>query len=443
MFATSFKQAATTIHRPMTAGLNGALGESSTGHAAIDFNNTVIQSYTDQKMLMAEVDKVLAINDPEQAHELIATFLNKRYPRGGEGCKEVFWKMFLILYGKFPKTMLEFVPHIPNIGCFKDYWQILLLINTKEKESSMYEPSSNFNETIRFYDFYAPLVERIAESFTDTLKSDIDAVKAFESTYTTEEERKANINKLTISLAGKWAPSEKGSFNKKVHTYIRLPDSKSTSKNTAYLYKQSLTHYLARTMFLPGTLKRFTSTSHPPSLPTQVLKEWRLSKSILDKYLEVPEVNMAANEFNQINLKRATSTFMFKARLALLNEKKKVPLQAHESETGNRHPDNEDRVKCRQMFLENLTKIKGGTLSLAQIYVKFKSARSVTEKKVLEAQFNAKVGDREAVPRLQAGPHQQAYRTARERKVLRGPRAPYQVCRTSEGIRQAGMPAGV
>ena len=250
-------------------------------------------------------------------------------------------------------------------------------------------------ETIRFYDFYAPLVERIAESFTDTLKSDIDAVKAFESTYTTEEERKANINKLTISLAGKWAPSEKGSFNKKVHTYIRLPDSKSTSKNTAYLYKQSLTHYLARTMFLPGTLKRFTSTSHPPSLPTQVLKEWRLSKSILDKYLEVPEVNMAANEFSQINLKRATSTFMFKARLALLNEKKKVPLQAHESETGNRHPDNEDRVKCRQMFLENLTKIKGGTLSLAQIYVKFKSARSVTEKKVLEAQFNAKVMETE------------------------------------------------
>ena len=354
MFATSLKQAATTTHRPMTAGLNGALGESSTGHASIDFNNTVIQSYTDQKMLLDEVNKVLAINDPEQAHELIATILNKRYPRGGEGCKEVFWKTFLILYEKFPQTMLEFVPHIPNIGCFKDYWQILLLINTKEKNNSMYDYSPTSTESIRFYDFYAPLVERIAESFTETLKNDIEAVKTFESTYTTDEERKANLNKLTISLAGKWAPSEKGSFNKNVHVYIRLSDSTTgTSPKTTRLYKQSLTHYLARTMFLPGTLKRFTSTNLPPSLPTQVLKEWRLSKSLLDKYLEVPEVFMAANEFSQINLKRATSTFMFKARLALLNEKKKVPLQAHESETGNRHPDNEDRIKCRQMFLEN------------------------------------------------------------------------------------------
>ena len=39
--------------------------------------------------------------------------------------------------------------------------------------------------------------------------------------------------------------------------------------------------------------------------------------------------------------------------------------------------------------------MKGGTLSLAQIYVKFRASRSVTEKKVLEAQFNAKVKETE------------------------------------------------
>jgi hypothetical protein len=47
------------------------------------------------------------------------------------------------------------------------------------------------------------------------------------------------------------------------------------------------------------------------------------------------------------------------------------------------------------MFLGNLTKMKGATLSLAQLYKKFIVARSITEKKVLEAQFNAKVKETE------------------------------------------------
>ncbi|GFH57803.1 hypothetical protein CTEN210_14279 [Chaetoceros tenuissimus] len=85
---------------------------------------------------------------------------------------------------------------------------------------------------------------------------------------------------------------------------------------------------------------------------------------------------MSDKRFGDIDFSRVPSLSMMKHRKAFLNEKLKSAPGPHEEETGNRHPDVEDRVKCRKRLRETILdtkvkKIKGQQLYPHQIVKKF------------------------------------------------------------------------
>jgi len=83
-------------------------------------------------------------------------------------------------------------------------------------------------------------------------------------------------------------------------------------------------------------------------------KQYRNMIVELTAALQVPEVLMCANRFQDINFKSVPSLCLNRFRKAFLNEivvkkgKHADPLTRSEEETGNRHPYDPDRVTCRQ-----------------------------------------------------------------------------------------------
>ena len=83
---------------------------------------------------------------------------------------------------------------------------------------------------------------------------------------------------------------------------------------------------------------------------------------------------------------------------AFLNEKLKGNMKSNIEDTGDRYPDNEDRVNARQKLKSfisegNLTKIKGSQLDPHEILHNLKKSKSNLEKEILHAQWEQKKKD--------------------------------------------------
>ena len=84
-------------------------------------------------------------------------------------------------------------------------------------------------------------------------------------------------------------------------------------------------------------------------------KEYRNLVTKLNSFLDVPEVKMCAKNFADIKLQSVPSLAMNKYKSAFLNKKiDGTPLPECEFSTGNRFPNDQDRVKCRQNLLKLL-----------------------------------------------------------------------------------------
>lgn len=132
-------------------------------------------------------------------------------------------------------------------------------------------------------------------------------------------------------------------------------------------------------------------------------KQYRKMIVELTVAIQVPEVFMCANRFQDINFKSVPSLCLDRCRKAFLNElvvkkgKHTDPLTRSEEETGNRHPDDPHRVLCRQNLKKNaLTgKLNAKVLQPHELVSKlFGSRPSSTDSLVYDDQW-AKI--REAV----------------------------------------------
>ena len=71
-----------------------------------------------------------------------------------------------------------------------------------------------------------------------------------------------------------------------------------------------------------------------------------------------------------------------------------VPLETWQMETGNRYPDDADRVEVAKILIAGLSKVKGGVLAPYEFIQKIKHRRvSETELKVLDAQWKAMIAE--------------------------------------------------
>lgn len=136
----------------------------------------------------------------------------------------------------------------------------------------------------------------------------------------------ADVSKLaagetSISLCGKYLPRE----------------GKSFAKNHKPLFE-----YWVKMLF--------------PGLPmVAALKVYRQKLSMLNDHLDTVEVNMCKNCFSFINFTAVPGVAAKKYRKAFLNETLKGSVPPSQARSGNRHPFNEDRVKCRQRLKEIFT----------------------------------------------------------------------------------------
>ena len=92
--------------------------------------------------------------------------------------------------------------------------------------------------------------------------------------------------------------------------------------------------------------------------------EYRKAMARLTSKLDVPEVKMCGKRWAEIDVSAVPSRCLAKSRRGFLNEKlaRDRPLTVDEDRTGDRFPDDEDRVTCRQHVREAVlasSKIKG------------------------------------------------------------------------------------
>jgi Mg-chelatase subunit ChlD len=161
-----------------------------------------------------------------------------------------------------------------------------------------------------------------------------------------------------LSLLAKWAPRESGS-----------------QKEVAKL--------LARKMFPDSSSAR---------------AQYRKALAELNVYLGTVEVKMCGNEWAEIEPTAVPSLALMRNRKAFLNEKVKGVPTAQEIETGNRFPEDENRVACRKRVREalvskGLKKLKGKQLFPHEICKELmgrgSTAKSTVELEIFNAQWTA------------------------------------------------------
>ena len=126
-----------------------------------------------------------------------------------------------------------------------------------------------------------------------------------------------------LSLAGKYSPRENGHYDKSV---------KASGRLTKALFGSN-----------EATAKR----------------KYRKLVSSLNAALNTTEVLMAAGRWSEIEFGRVASLCLQRHRKAFLNETVKGALSPSEEQTGNRHPDNAERVAARAALRQAIVAKKG------------------------------------------------------------------------------------
>lgn len=166
-------------------------------------------------------------------------------------------------------------------------------------------------------------------------------------------------NTPKVSLAGKWAPREGKAYDKKGKVVKDLSAILFPSKDLSKGERRKL---------------------------------YRKLVGGLTRVLKVPEVLMSAQRWSEINFKEVPSLCLDRHRKAFLNEDLKEKLGKDKILTGNRYPENADRVACRKNLVEKLKTgaVNGKQLFPHEIARKFYTGRtSEMEALVCQAQWNS------------------------------------------------------
>lgn len=386
--ATAFKGLSVSSQ---VIGENGAPMEKSTGSRVMDLNHSVDQS-TSSEDIGRFLDSVLQnATTAEEIKDLVITIINKRHPRDGEGCKDTGFELLLQLYEKgYPQLVISLMEFVPEFGCIKDWWKILALINKRLTASG-----SKMNEG--YYNLYNPLVEAIMSNFWNYIDTDLQIYGDWKEKYSelSEEdlmERKGEIQ-FKLSTAGKYAPREKGSEDRTVFWWIPIYNEESGM--VVSYQKQQLRKMLIRWKYQPFKESKFYVKSGVNSIQSRFQKSARLNFALLNRLCDICEVKTCSGRWRELKPESAPSKFLMKNRKAWLNEAKgKVPLTTWQMETGNRYPEDTDRVEARKILLAGLSKVKGGVLAPYEFIQKIKSRGiSLTEMKVLEAQWKSMIAE--------------------------------------------------
>ena len=322
----------------LTPGENGMLEHKTTSSAMVDLFFKLVRNIPDDGLKSMFNNILLEAETTRDANllaDLIVMMFQTRDIRGGKGEKLLFYKMFLEFSKKYPTTTVDLLGAISEYGYFKDFM-------------NLYDMP----------DAHPDLKTNLVQVYAKQLLTDVEALRA------SVESGEFSILSLgesriypKLSLAAKFAPRQGKhfvTFHKKLVKAL-YPESKTPDKDF-------------RKMIVSLTIA-----------------------------LEVAEVAMCKGSYDKINFKKVPSRCLYIHNAAFLNEivtrkgSRQKPLTESEMETGNRHPDDLNRVECRKNLLLAAVKGKicGKVLAPHELISRLMSKHSINfaESSVYDAQW--------------------------------------------------------
>lgn len=328
----------------LVLGENGQAEHVDTSSALLDLFFVLVRDLS-EGALQEQMSVILILirtteNDMVKSQLLADLFVlafQTRDRDGGKGEKKLFYLILLELYNEYPDTVIAILELIPTYGYFKDFLNLLELIELAYKKNLCSSSVVSLQS----------LQSAMIGMYVKQLKDDEKELEASKITGT--------LPKLTF--AGKYAPRQDSKFNS---IYLQL-------------------------------VKKLFGKGHSAK------KEYRNLVVKLTAATNVPETFMCANRWDELDFKNVPSLCLNRFRKAFLNEKvvKKgqqgQPLQPEEEETGNRHPADPKRIACRK-HLEEATaggKLNGKALQPHELVSKLmgQSRISSAESAVFDGQW--------------------------------------------------------
>jgi len=383
-------------------GDNGANKLSTSGSPRVDAFTLMLQATTKAEVtshvnnIISEYRNTSTADRNIILHDLFVLAFHKRATSkndsdntlisDGEGFRDVFYHYILELYNHFPNTVIDLMRSgiFSLYGYWKDYINLWKMIN----ELSMSDQAR--------YDKYNPMIEAIREVFLTQRTQDIKNLRRFGSTngydfkngnsesfMTFMNSNRAQFTSdYALTWVGKYCVRESSPINKTCFWYV---------SRGGKLIREDHVSYMVRHLLVQTTSQGSQAYPHSKTVPFGAKKVWRKENSYLNVALDVPEVKFCCGQWANLNMSRIPSVCLHRNKKGLLNEKRKVVPSTYEQETGNRFPDNEDRVDCRQNVMDHILsgkKVNASQLLPNQIVGDPMKPGSIMEQKINEATWS-------------------------------------------------------
>jgi hypothetical protein len=277
----------------------------------------------------------------------------------GKKSRLLFYYLFNKLYAIFPKTCIALLELVPDFGYFRDLDAIIKLMSNKREhklqlcnEYSLYPGVVNAAINVYIKHLNADCILIFGKPLVDVTYEEADELN-LKLRPKTFDEIKEFVGSKHLSLAAKWVKRE----NKSIHRLDMVLAIYDRKNEIPYMIATDLYSANRRINYYQMVFRNVISTL------TQCLlvgEPMMCNGSKDHKY----------RSYGDIKTAHMPAKYITKYCKALGNEDLKESISESEHFTGNRYPDDEDRVACRQDLLKTIFdgKLKGasqdiGTLS--------------------------------------------------------------------------------
>lgn len=297
---------------------------------------------------------------------------DKKNSMGGEGERMIFARMIIELYNEYPQTVSCLIPLIPDLGCWQDLYMIWSLAVTN--------PGNAVNIAM-------PIIKCIVRQLISDFQKLDDPTE--------------HIN---ISLITKWVAREGSYWDKKCYITNSNPplDGSNPKKKPELIHSYTILTVVYNLAISPAGitavegLETFDDIRQLCKIPSINAHKKTLRKLISRTcaIIDVFEQKACAKKWSTIKPNNVPSRAMSKYSKAFLNEKIKQSPSALEMVTGNRYPNDVDRVTARTnliTFMQNSNTFKTDGLDPHEIINNYKRAKSSTEREIIFKQLQSKI----------------------------------------------------
>jgi len=287
---------------------------------------------------------------------------------GGEGERMIYYQMVLELFKYYPKTTIELVKQSPQFGYWLDLYKIWELLCWRLKNEYTKLKGNGYN--------YMDLIYAIIEYIYNQLVTDFDKLDGYPSHLC------------------KWFAREGAYYDK--HCFIPGAPILTTSYT---LFAKLIGYYYVEKHERVGswiddiiTGKAFMSNA----FMNKYRGILRRRVAYLNKKLDTFETHACSHAWSAVKPETIPSRCMMKNTKAILNEQLHFPPKQNEEETGNRYPEDEDRIQARKNLIAMLSdpsKIKTSGIEPHEIMKSYKACTSSAQKLVVKSQWNKKVDE--------------------------------------------------